>query len=211
MIPLKGKAVQEYTQHFSNGDRREIFELLVNKYEIQSAIYPGSYIHIAPSLYIPITVYIDTYKKVKDFFRDKSIFEFIYKNRTYKKQPVIRFHHKDYNSNIGETFKDFDLLISQYGGFISQSCKKYLKKGGILLANNNHGDASMAYLDEYYEFIGVIYRSNRHYRLTEKNLDKYFIPKKSDLKVTKSYLEKIQRGIGYTKTASTYIFRNLSF
>jgi len=68
----------------------------------------------------------------------------------------------------------------------------------------------MAYLDDDYEFIGVIYRSNQHYRLTEKNLDKYFIPKKSDLKVTKSYLENIQRGVGYTKTASAYIFRNLS-
>ena len=100
MIQLTENAVQEYKQHFYNGDRREIFELLVNKYEIQSAIYPGSHIHIAPSLYIPITVYIDTYKKVKDFFSDKNIFEFIYKNRTYKKQPVIRFHHKDYNFNF---------------------------------------------------------------------------------------------------------------
>jgi len=67
------------------------------------------------------------------------------------------------------------------------------------------------YIDEDYDFIGVVYRSNRHYRLTEKNLDKYFVPKKSDLKVTKSYLEKIQRGVGYTKKTSAYIFNNLSF
>ena len=100
-------------------------------------------------------------------------------------------------------------MISQYAGFISQCCKKYLKKGGILLANNSHGDASMAHLDGDFEFIGVIYRSNRQYRLTEKNLDKYFIPKKADLKVTKAYLEKTQRGVGYTKTANAYIFRKL--
>lgn len=206
---MKVNAVQEYLQHFHNGDRREIFKLLVDNYEIKSAIYPGSYMHIAPSLYIPITVYIDSYKKAKEFFSDKSILEFIYKNREYIQTPVIRFHHSDYNLDLKEKIQDFDLLISQYTGFISQDCKKYLKTGGILLVNNSHGDASMAYLDDDYEFIAVIYRSNRQYRLTEKNLDKYFIPKKSSLKVTKKYLEKIQRGIGYTKTAGAYVFRNL--
>lgn len=166
--------------------------------------------HIAPSLYIPITIYIDSYKKAKEFFRDKSILEFIYKNREYIQTPVIRFHHSDYNLDLKEKIQDFDLLISQYAGFISQSCKEYLKQGGILLANNSHGDASVAYLDDDYEFIAVIYRSNRQYRLTEKNLDKYFIPKKSSLKVSKNYLEKIQRGIGYTKTAGAYVFRKLN-
>ena len=184
-----------------------MFEILVKKYHIESAIYPGSYIHIAPSFYIPITVYIDSFKKTKDLFSDKGIFEFINKNRRYTQQPVIRFHYKDYNSDIGEKLGNFDLLISQYAGFISQCCKKYLRQGGILIANNSHGDASMAYIDEDFEFIGAMYRSNRQYRLTEKNLDKYFIPKKSEFKITKAYLEKIQRAVGYTKTASTYIFR----
>ena len=43
---------------------------------------------------------------------------------------------------------------------------------GILLANNSHGDAGIAYLDDDFEFIGAIYKSNGKYRLTDKNLDK---------------------------------------
>ncbi|MFX0037200.1 MAG: hypothetical protein ACFE9I_16330 [Candidatus Hermodarchaeota archaeon] len=40
-----------------------------------------------------------------------------------------------------------------YAGFVSQSCKEYLKVGGILLTNNSHGNASMAYIDDDYQFI----------------------------------------------------------
>ncbi|MFX1380276.1 MAG: hypothetical protein ACFFA4_14405, partial [Promethearchaeota archaeon] len=94
-------------------------------------------------------------------------------------------------------------------GFVSQGCKKYLKKEGLLLANNTHGDASMAYLDNDYEFIAAIYRSNRQYRLTYKNLEKYFIPKNQELKVNEEYLKEKRRGIGYTKTANAYLFRKI--
>jgi hypothetical protein len=209
MQKIELDAAQQYKQYFHNGDRRDIFKLLVEQYGVQSAIYPGSYIHIAPSFYIPTTVYIDSYKKAKDFFTSKNIIDFISKNRVYNKTPIIRYHHSDYNLDFGEKFGDFELLISLYAGFVSQSCKKYLKKNGILLTNNSHGDAGMAYLDEDYEFIGAIYKSNRQYRITDKNLDKYFIPKKPELKVTKEYLKKINRGIGYTKTSSAYVFKKV--
>ena len=59
-----------------------------------------------------------------------------------------------YTAGFAEAEKSFDLLISQYAGFVSQHCKKYLKIGGILLVNNSHGDASMAKLDDDYKFVG---------------------------------------------------------
>ena len=207
MTQLKNNVVIQYKEYFHNGDRRDIFKLLVDYYEIQSAIYPGSYIDIAPSFYIPLTVYIDSFKKTNKFFEDNSIYSFIAKNKIYRNKPILRYYNEDYNSDFGEEEENFDLLISLYAGFVSQSCKKYLKKGGILLANNSHGDASMAYLDDDFELIAVIYRSNRQYRLTNKNLEKYFIPKNPELIVTKDYVKKIGRGIGYTKTASAYVFQ----
>jgi hypothetical protein len=209
MTTKKMDAVEQYKKYFHNGDRREIFKLLVNIYGVKSALYPGSYIHIAPSLYIPTTVYIDSYKKANKFFKDKSIFDFIFKHRKYIETPTIRYHHSDYNLDFDEKLENFELLISLYGGFISQVCKKYLKKNGILLVNNSHGDAGMAYLDKDYEFIGAVYRSNRKYRITEKNLNKYFIPKKTDLQITQDYLKNLKRGIGYTKTANSYVFRKI--
>ena len=209
MSQVKNSIARQYKEYFHNGDRREIFRLLIDHYEINSAIYPGSYIDIAPSFYIPITVYIDSFKKTNKFFEDKSLNGFIYKNKVYKNKPILRYYDKDYNSDFGEEDESFDLLISLYAGFVSQSCKKYLKEGGILLANNSHGDAGMAYLDNDFEFIAAIYRTNRQYRLTNKNLDKYFIPKKSELKLTKEFLMKIGKGIGYTRTASAYVFKKV--
>jgi hypothetical protein len=88
-------------------------------------------------------------------------------------------------------------------------CKEYLKIGGILFANNSHGDASMASIDKDYEFVGIMQKSKGKHRLSEKNLGEYFVPKK-ETDITKEYLEKIQKGIGYKKTASSYIFSRVS-
>ncbi len=137
--------------------------------------------------------------------------EYIQQRKQYVGQPQVAFHKADYTKDFGEQEESFDLLISQYAGFISQAGKKYLKIGGILVANNSHGDASMAMLDPDYEFIGVYNRrSDTKYTISAENLDTYFIPKKSDLIITKEYLEKTQRGVGYTKTPSGYLFKRIS-
>jgi hypothetical protein len=152
-------------------------------------------------------VYVDSFKKTKKFFDDNKIQDIINKNKKYQEDAIIRFHLVDFYKDVGEELESFDLLISQYAGFVSQCCKKYLKPGGLLVANNSHGDASMASMDKIFEFIGVVYYSNKIYRFTTKNLDQYFIPKKKNLTITKEYLEKTMKGIGYTKTASAYLFK----
>jgi hypothetical protein len=115
------------------------------------------------------------------------------------------FYGQSYLKPLPIPVKSIDLLISQYVGFVSLHCKKYLKKGGILLAKSSHGDVAMARLDSEYKFIAVVKKQCESYRIIEKDLDSYFIPKKP-IKVTRNYLEKIQRGIGYTKPAESYIF-----
>jgi hypothetical protein len=196
-----------YNKWFHNGDRREIFKVVTQEYSIKTAIYPGSYIHIAPSFYIPEVTYIDSFKKTIKFFEDDKVFDLIMKNKIYDEEPLFRFHYADYKNDFEEKFEYYDLLISQYAGFVSQCCKNYLKPNGILLANNSHGDASMASIDKTYKFIGALYYSNKQYRITTKNLEKYFIPKKKHIEITRQYLEKINKGIGYTKTASAYLFK----
>lgn len=203
-------AEQQYKQYFRNGDRRGIFRLLVERFGIQSAIYPGNFIDIAPSFYIPITVYIDSFKKASKFFGANDFMDFISKNRAYIKTPIIRYYYSDYNLDFGEKVEEFDLLISLYAGLVSERFKKYLKKNGILLANNSNGDAGIAFLDDDFEFIAAIYKSNGQYRLTEKNLDKYFIPKKPELEISKEYIKKINRGVGFTKTSSAYVFKKIN-
>lgn len=191
-----------------NDERLDMFLILREKFNIKSALYAGSFVHTTPSFAIPKVIYVDTDKQARDFFNDLSIHEFVSKKKLYNEDSMIFFHHKDYRKDFGEPTESFDLLISQYAGFVSQFCKKYLKIGGILLANNSHGDASMASIDTNYKFIGVLNKRRNKYSFSEKNLDSYFIPKKPR-EITREYLEKIKRGVGYTKSPTAYVFKRI--
>lgn len=203
-------SVQKLYMDYINkyGERSGLFELIKNKFQVKSALYPGSALHLTPSFYFPETVYIDTYSKAKPFFNKEDLLDFVLKNKRYEDPPIIRFYPIDYKKKVNEKDKDFDLLISQYAGFVSKYCKRYLKIGGILLVNNSHGDASMASIDKDYKFFAVMNLRNLKYYYSEKNLEQYFIPKKEIL-ITKDLLEKRQRGIGYKKTASIYLFKRI--
>lgn len=191
-----------------SGDRYELFDLLRHKFNIESAIYPGSHIDITPSLFYSRTVYIDTFKKAQKFFAKPDLVNYIRKIKRYKEEPSVKFYFKDYRHKITELTDDFDLLISLYAGIVSKYCKKYLREEGILLVNNSHADAGMAKLDADFRFIGVIYRSNKKLYFSQKNLEAYFIPKK-EREITPEMLEKTMKGIGYTKTANFYLFKKI--
>ena len=102
----------------------------------------------------PVTVYADTDRRAKKFFNDPWLLEFVEKNKRYEENPVIRFYPNDYSDSLGENPGSFDLLISQYAGFVARDCKRYLRAEGLLVANNSHGDASMASIDRDYRLSG---------------------------------------------------------
>ena len=199
-----------FEKHYTNKDyeQLDLFVKLSEKYEIRNVLYPGSFVHITPSLVFPQVVYVDSIKKAADFFKDPAIYAYIQKNKLYDEEGRITLHNSDYTKDFEEKEESFDLLISQSAGFISLACKKYLRIDGLLLVNSSHGDASMASIDDDYELIATYHRKKDAYVISERNLNAYFVPK-SDIEVTRAYLEKIQRGIGYTKTASGYIFRRV--
>lgn len=178
-----------------------------DNFSIKTATYPGSYIDITPSFFFPITYYIDTDRMAKQFFsNEREIIKYIKENKIYNEDIILKYFPEDYRKNFNEIIDSSDLLISLYAGFISKYCKDLLKKNGMLLANNSHGDASMALLDKDFTFFGVINYQNKKYYLKTDNLDEYFIPKKNTI-VTKELLEKTNRGVGYKKSANYYLFR----
>ena len=189
--------------------RSGLFKALSDNYEIKRALYPGSYIHISPSFYFPEVAYVDTDKKAKKFFLDPSYKHVIGQKKEYSVEPIVRFHGMNFDHDLPEKDRLFDLLISQYAGFVSQACKRYLNINGILIANNSHGDAGMANIDEDYRLIAVINARNKKFYYSDSNLNLYFLPKKKDLKITKEYLYSLKKGISYSKTASHYVFRRI--
>ncbi|MFC1951194.1 hypothetical protein ACFLXN_02155 [Chloroflexota bacterium] len=211
MTRQKKSAFALYKKHFVDNDfeRFDLFQKLAGKYRIKNVLYPGSFVHITPSLVFPRVVYVDSYKKAEDFFKDPSICTYIQEHKNYSQEAEVLFHKSDYNKNFGEKECSFDLLISQWAGFISKACKKYLKIGGLLVANNSHRDASMASIDNDYEFIAVYNNRGNNYTISGRNLDQYFV-RKSNTMVTKEYVENAKRGISYRKTASGYIFKRVN-
>lgn len=206
----KNDPLKLYNEYFAERDfeRLDLFQLLAEKYDIKNAIYPGSFVHITPSFVYPTTTYVDTDKRAKTFFDDLRVRDIVAKRKNYPEEAEITFYSQDYRTEISEIAERFDLLISQYAGFVSQHCKRYLRMGGVLLVNNSHGDASMAFIDEAYELLAVVMGKNGKYRLTEENLDSYFVPKQS-IEITKECLEKTQRGVGYRKSGSMYLFKRV--
>lgn len=210
---MKRVDVQKLYHQFyvgKNFERADLFESLKALFNIHTALYPGCFIHITPSFFIPEVVYVDTDLRAQKFFKQKNLVaDLISKEKTYDSDAVFHFIASDYARTLDLDERSFDLLISQYAGFVSQACKKYLKTGGILLANNSHGDAGMAFIDDDYKFIAAVHARGGKHHITDRNLESYFIPKKK-ITVTKEYLEKQGKGVGYTKTAESYIFRRIS-
>ena len=202
------KAYQAYKKYYIDRDYEQVdlFRLLKNEFDISSAIYPGSYIQISPSFIFPTVVYIDSDKNAIRFFQNESLHEIVKGRKEYSEDPTIVFHGIDYQALVDAYRSQFDLLISQYAGFISGVCKPYLRVGGYLLVNNSHGDAGMASIDPDYQLIAAVHRRSGKYRLSTTSLEDYFIPKK-DIKVTRDLLLERKKGIGYTKTAALYLFQ----
>jgi hypothetical protein len=194
----------------SRGDLSGMFSLLADAFAIKRVLYPGSYIHLSPSFIFPSVVYVDTDKRAKKFFADRlGVDALVQRRKQYDGRPEINFHHADYATDLGGPDESFDLLVSLYAGFVSEACKRYLRVGGWLLANNSHGDASMASIDPDYELVTAIKHRSGRYRLVYKDLDAYFVPK-SEVEVAPELLRSTGRGIGYTKTAAAYLFRRLT-
>lgn len=189
-------------------ERLDLFQIILNKFNVQKALYPGSFVHITPSFIFPDVVYVDNDAQAKHFFSKSEIYEFIAQRKAYPQESKVSFHYADYKNRFDKPDETFDLLISQYAGFVGQYCKQYLKKGGVLLVNNSHGDAGMAAIDGDYQLKAVFTDKNGKYRISEKNLDEYFVPK-SQLQISRDYLEKLQKGIGYKKTANAYLFQKV--
>lgn len=204
------KNTELYNNYFvrSNREQLHLFQTLKEKYVIESAIYPGSFVHITPAFVFPTTVFIDNDRRIAEFFADKEVLLMVKERKSYKKVSTIYALQQNYEKKTTLKEGDFDLMVSQYAGFISQSCKRYLKIGGILLVNNSHADAGLAYLDDDYELVAVANHTNDKWRISEKSLGDYFIPKKGSHPPKRDLLATM-KGVGYMKTASNYIFKRI--
>ena len=196
-------------QDRSVGDRRPLFDVVAEATGAASALYPGSYVDIAPSFSIPDVTYVDVDRRAKRFFGDRSGVEDIVQAEVGTVARSIAFVHADYTDALPLADEAFDLLISLYAGFISEHCTRHLRIGGTLLVNASHGDAAMASIDDRYELAGVVTSRDGVYRVSDDDLDRYLVPKRP-APITRDLLHELGRGIAYTTSPFAYLFRRVS-
>jgi len=203
--------LSQYKKYHADKDYTSIglFRRLNELYKIERVLYPGCHVHITPSLIFSDVTYVDSFRNTYRFYEAADVKEFISSHKEYEAEASIHFYQQDYNKELPAGENQFDLIISQYAGFVGQATKKYLKHKGLLVCNNSHGDASLAYLDKDYELIAVYNRkSDVSFTISDKNLDTYFVPKKG-AHPTKEAITQSMKGVGYTKSPGGYIFRKV--
>lgn len=184
-------------------ERSGLFKNVKEKYGGYKALYPGSFVHISPSFFFPELRYIDQDKRCKAFFQDSQTLEFVISRKEYDQDPQLKFSEMSFQEELDEEEESFDLLISQYSGFISKYCTRYLRRDGILLVNDSHGDATYAFHSGEFDFVAVVQEG---FEIDESNLDRYFsFSRKKEVDMNE-VLEKM-KGPKYKTMADSYIFR----
>ncbi|MBD8870063.1 methyltransferase domain-containing protein [Nocardioides donggukensis] len=195
------------TYQRSIGDRSGLFAALARGWSPERALYPGSYLDLSPSTAIPSVTYVDTDRRAARFLTDRDAVRAELEGRALPGAGLeVEFLHADYTHELELSPSSFDLLISLYAGPVWEHCGRYLRPGGLLLANTSHGDASLAALDPRLELVAVVQHRAGRYRLDDEDLGGHLVPKRPEAADPET-IRRSGRGIAYTRTAFGYLFR----
>ena len=212
---MPSRALEKYLTNYNGANDIHLnpLRLIKNKFEVKRVLYPGSWIHLTPSIVFPYVVYVDSFSKMKSMLGDSELLAYIGRNSEILDKPIIKFYQADYRKALPEEKESFDLLISLSSGFVSQSCKKYLKKRGLLFVNNEHYDAITAYVDSDFLPIGVFTHPGRLIEETQI-VHEYFITKTNQQITEEMVRENITKSPSKAKyklkkKAPFYLFQKL--
>lgn len=201
-------AVPSWTSYQQSiGDRSGLFTAIASEWNPQRALYLGSYLDLSPSTAIPSVTYVDTDRRAQRYFDNRELVASELRGRTLDGAGVeVDFLQADFTAALPLADSSFDLLISLYTLPVTDSCLRYLKPRGLLLANTSHGDASLAALDPRLELVAAVLHKGDAYRLVSTGLDTFLIPKKPAA-ADPELIRSSGRGIAYTRSAFAYLFQ----
>lgn len=161
-------------------DLLSVFRQVRERFGCKHVLYPGSYLHVTPSLVFPRVCYIDSLRNICRSLSNPGLLQYIHSHKEYPEDAEVECYEEDYSTFKSEPEASFDLLLSLNAGFISQACKRFLKPGGLLLVNDTHYDASRAYVDSDYQLLGVFEGEGQLLETSEQELGAYFQPIKGE-------------------------------
>jgi hypothetical protein len=184
-------------------ERDGLFRLLRERFEPETVLYPGCFIHCTPSFWFQHVVYVDRHEMAQRFFGDEDgVRRFVDARRHYRPPAHVRFIAADYTQDLALPGRGHDLVLALYAPGVSRSCARYLKPGGVLVSNDHCGDALEASAHPDLALVGVVEEHRGAYVLREDALDGYLVPKSVGARRGRRVV-----GPDYVRSAGHYAFR----
>jgi SAM-dependent methyltransferase len=204
-------------QDYHSGERAALLKAVAVAFpEVVRVLYPGCWVDVSASFVWPHVTYVDNDKAAARFFADTASVD-----------ALIETHHDDVGGhNKARTWEwvphdytaaslpvgepgSFDALLSFYAGPVTHSCARFVRPGGIIVANDSHGDAGVAAVTDGLRLVAVVLQSGqRTYSVTTSALSKYMVPKKAaDVGLSRDELLARGKGVPFTVPAAAYVFK----
>ena len=140
----------------------------------QRVVYPGSFVHLTPSLVFPHVCYIDSVKGFGASMQCSDLKLWLEAHKEYTEPVGVTAIEATYARIPLDLLAGFGLMVSLNAGPVSQDCKPLLAPGGHLLANDGHYDAARAQLDTDYTLVAAL-NAGGAIETDEEGLRKYFV------------------------------------
>ena len=188
-----------------------VFRAVRDLIGVQRVIYPGSYVHLTPSLVFPRVCYVDSVKGFGAAMQSDDLASWLIAHKEYDEPVDFTAIETAYSRIPSTLLAVFGLLISLNAGAISQECKPLLSPGAHLLANDGHYDAARAHVDDDYTLVAAL-RFDGTYETGEEVLRGYFVTKQGKPLTREMQAENTQRSPSkapykMARTASAFLFR----
>lgn len=142
----------------------------------------------------------------KFFAENQDILKLVNSNKKYKQPAYIQFINSDYTKELPLRENNYDLLLSIYGGGISEFCIKYIKPGGIMVSNNHRNDALQALGDSSVKLEAIIRRRGKKYYI-ESDTGEKLVKVLQDYSMPQKSMKNSCRGMVYVDNEYYFVFR----
>ena len=203
--------LRDYRKMRHSHDLIGVFRAVCDLIGVQRVVYPGSYVHLTPSLVFPRVCYLDSVKGFGAAMQSDDLVPWLDAHKEYAEPVELTAIETAYNRIPSRLLARFGLMVSLNAGAISQDCKPLLAPGAHVVANDGHYDAARARVDADYTLVAA-FRADGAYETGEEALRGYFVSKQGQPLTREMLAENAQRSPSkarykMARAADAFLFR----
>ena len=203
--------IRDYRESPHGHDIHGVFRAVRDLIGVQHVVYPGSYVHLTPSLVFPHVCYVDSVKGFGSAMQSSDVLPWLDAHKEYPEPVELTAIETTYDQIPPSLLASFALMVSLNAGAISQACKPQLAPGAHLLVNDGHYDAARAHVDDDYTLVAA-FSAEGSCELEENALRGYFVSRKGQPLTREMLAENAKRAPSralhkMSREADAFLFR----